>query len=188
VSITCPFSAEERNEEPSCSKYRKEQKLTKSDLMILKKLSDEIAIGLLKKKSEEELQNTIEEEKKLINHARIFEDVITSLEKYEDLNELLSELLKKLKEIIPYETANVAFIDGNYLRNVISIGYEKYGIEDYERGLVQDIRELKEVQDVIKSNKPLLINDTESYKTWIVFKETKWVKSHLAAPISVNEM
>lgn len=166
--------------------YRKEQKLTKSDLMILKKLSDEIAIGLLKKKSEEELQNTIEEEKKLINHARIFEDVITSLEKYEDLNELLSELLKKLKEIIPYETANVAFIDGNYLRNVISIGYEKYGIEDYERGLVQDIRELKEVQDVIKSNKPLLINDTESYKTWIVFKETKWVKSHLAAPISVN--
>ncbi len=166
--------------------YKKEQKLTRRDLKILSKLSDEIAIGILKKNSEEELQSTLEEEKKLIRHARIFEDVITSLEEYEDLNGLLSEILKKLKEIIPYETANVAFIDGNYLRNVISVGYEKYGIEDYERGLVQNIKELKEVQDVIKTNKPLLINDTDSYKTWIVFKETEWVKSHLAAPISVN--
>lgn len=166
--------------------YRKDEELTKRDLKILSKLSDEIAVGILKKKSEEELQSTLEEEKKLIKHARIFEDVITSLEKYEDLNELLSEILKKLKEIIPYETANVAFIDGNYLRNVISVGYEKYGIDDYERSLVQNIKELKEVQDVIKYNKPLLINDTDSYKTWIVFKETEWVKSHLAAPISVN--
>lgn len=166
--------------------YRKDEELTQQDLKILSKLSNEIALGLLKKKSEEELLSTIEEEKKLIRHARIFEDVITSLEKYEDLNELLSEILKKLKEIIPYETANIALIDGDYLKNAISIGYEKYGIEDYERGLVQDIKELKEVQDVIKSNKPLLINDTESYKTWIVFRETEWVKSHLAAPISIK--
>ena len=166
--------------------YDPEILYSKNDLKNLTFIANEITVGILKKQGEEALNKLLREEKREKEEARIFADVINSLEGIEDFTELMEGILNKLKEVIPYETANIALLENNHLRNAVSIGYEKYGIEEYVKNLVQDVSTFKETQKAIRTKKPVIINNTEKCKSWIVIKETKWIKSHLVVPILVN--
>lgn len=166
--------------------YNENQILSKNDLERLKYLSDEIALGILKKRDEEALEKLLKKEKELIEESRIFESVINVFEKNYEIDSLLKELISKLKELIPYTSANIAMIEDNTVRNFVSVGYEKYGISSFEDGLVQKINGLGEAQKAIKIKKPILISNTEKEKKWVVYEETKWIKSHITAPIVVQ--
>lgn len=165
--------------------YSKEDSITQKDLKFIEHLSDEIALGVIGKESQESLERSVREKERALKHAKIFHDVIVSLEKEITLNELLAELLAKLKELIHYDTANIALLEDGSVRNIISVGYEKYRINGYEQNLVQDLKDLSEVRKAIRIKKPVLIRNTEKAREWVVFDKTKWIKSHLVSPIVV---
>jgi len=102
------------------------------------------------------------------------------------LSDVLKEVLRQVKRLVPYSACNIALIKKGRLCIVHSQGYDKYGSEKFVNNFNYPVDELSLEKEVIKSAKSLLISDTHQDPRWIIFKETSWIRSHLFIPICLG--
>ncbi|MFH1939461.1 MAG: HD domain-containing phosphohydrolase, partial [bacterium] len=102
------------------------------------------------------------------------------------LSDVLEEVIRQVKRLVPYSACNIALIKKRRLCNVHSQGYDKYGSEKFVNNFNYLVDKLSPEKEVIKSAKSLLISDTHQDPRWIIFKETSWIRSRLSMPVCLG--
>ena len=102
------------------------------------------------------------------------------------LSDVLEEVLRQVKRLVPYSACNIVLIKKGRLFNAHSVGYDKYGSKKFVNSFNSPVAKLSLDKKVIKSTKPLLIPDTHQDPHWIIFKETGWIRSRLSMPVCLG--
>lgn len=131
----------------------------------------------------ERLLKKLEEEKTFSDTLR---DITLRLTSQTDPDELFKEILIQAKRLVPFVSGNVSLVKDNKIVVVASIGYEKYGVEEYISRLVIPIDMYPTDKKVFNTKKPLVIHDTLTCPDWIKYKETEWVRSHILIPMILD--
>ncbi len=121
-----------------------------------------------------------EREQRLL--AETLAEVTLALTAHTDRDAVLDEILQQAGRIVPYRAANISMLEGDKLHIVRWRGYEEFGQPDIGDFLLS-LTDLPLEEEAVAGRKPLLVPDTRREPRWIVFEESKWIRSHLAIPI-----
>ncbi|MCX7941961.1 MAG: HD domain-containing protein [Dictyoglomaceae bacterium] len=117
------------------------------------------------------------------DEIKILKDLTFSLVSKRNINELFEEVLKKLEKIIPYTSASIGLLENDTLQYLYFHGFEKYNADKFMKSFKMERRKFHTLDTVLKTKKPILIENTEDYHFWIHIPETSWIKSFLMIPI-----
>ena len=100
---------------------------------------------------------------------------------------VLDEILVQADRIVPHDSANIALLQGDLLRNVRARGYDAHGSGEFASSLAVPLSDLPIAVAAVQTRKPLIIPDTRKDPRWVVFPETAWIRSCLVAPICLQD-
>ncbi len=115
--------------------------------------------------------------------AKILKDLTLSFISKRNINELFKEILEKLEKIIPYTSASIGLLEDDTLKYLSFRGYEKYKADKFMSSFNMRREDFYTLDTVLKTKKPLLIEDTKDYPFWVYIPETAWIRSFLMIPI-----
>lgn len=117
--------------------------------------------------------------------AKVLGDAAALLNRATDADQILDDILDLVARIVPYDTASIFMSAGAELRLARARGFDKYGLEEWVQTLTFS-QEILKFQQFSKRGVPTVIPDTQQFDGWINLPETSWIRSHLAAPIRIN--
>jgi PAS domain S-box-containing protein len=103
------------------------------------------------------------------------------------LSEVLSLILEQIREVIPYQLADIALLEGDSFYDACHRGDLPWpaalmGVNN--RFLIENFPLLMEMR---QSGKPLLILDTQKRPDWDEIEGMSWIRSLLSAPLLVEQ-
>jgi PAS domain S-box-containing protein len=140
-----------------------------------------------RKQAEAERERLLAAEREQRLLAETLTDVTLALTSQVSHEVVLDEILRQTRRIVPYDAANIALVEGDFLRIVRWQGYQAFGCEEFIAHLMQSLTEWPLDERVIRSRKPLVIPDTRREPRWTKLEETAWVRSYLAVPICLRD-
>ncbi len=139
-----------------------------------------------RKRAEKKRKSLLKKEREQHLKAETLAKVALILTSKLSLSDVLEEVLRQVKRLVPYSACNVFLIEKGGLYNVHSVGYDKYGSKKFVNNFTYPVDKLSLYKEVIKLAKPLLITDTYKDTRWIIFKETSWIRSCLSMPVCLG--
>ena len=139
-----------------------------------------------RKRAEKKRKSLLKKEREQHLKAETLAKVALILTSKLSLPAVLEEVLRQVKRLVPYSACNIVLIKKGGLYNIHSVGYEKYGSEEFVNNFSYLVDKLSLENEVIKSAKPRLISDTHQNPRWVIFKETSWIRSRLYMPICLG--
>lgn len=105
-----------------------------------------------------------------------------------DFNEVLDKLLEQLEQLVPYDAANIMWIDGPVARISRSRGYERYvpGIQEEFARLEFPVQTTDNVRKLLSGQSTLLIPDIATSPTWQHTHLNLQFHSWLGAPVVIQ--
>ncbi len=104
-----------------------------------------------------------------------------------NLEEVLDHILASVGRVVPHDAANIMLIESGVGRIVRARGYRERGIEEWAMSHPFPLAEVPNLAAMAGTRKPVMILDTHADPGWRIFPETIWVRSHLGAPICVED-
>lgn len=105
-----------------------------------------------------------------------------------DQEEVLDRIFSAMNQIIGFQGASIMAVDGDITYMVRLSGYADQGTEDtIVRDLRLPIAGTYTLSSVIDTNQPLIIADVRKEPRWHIIKGLEWVRSHVTAPIRLNQ-
>ncbi len=140
---------------------------------------------LLQEQIKEQKQTqTLEQEERALTDA--LRDTLATMSKTLDLDKILDHILDNIDRVVPYDGANILFVESDLVRVARQRGYIEKGLEkDYLNQHIP-ITKLATLQQLIDIGKSLVITDTTTSPMWIGFPALDWVHSNVIAPIRAN--
>jgi|GEM_PF-2678129 len=117
--------------------------------------------------------------------AEALRDATALLSRVTDYEQVLEGILETLARIVPYETACMFLRQGDRLQVVRARGFEAYGLGEWIKNFALPL-DAPNFRMLTQSDKPLLIRDSAEWEGWVPVAETQWARSHIAAPIRLN--
>lgn len=139
-----------------------------------------------RKRAEKKRKSLLKKEREQHLKAETSAKVALILTSKLSLSDVLEEVLRQVKRLVPYSACHIALIEKGGLHNVHLLGYEKYGSKKFVNNFTYPMDKFSLEKEVIKSAKPWLISDTHQNPRWVIFKETSWVRSCLIVPICLG--
>ena len=136
-----------------------------------------------RKQAEEERNRLLESESQQRTIAETLSEVTLALTSHTDVSSVLEEILKQIRRIVPYETANIALLEGDALKIAAWYGYKVKGSEDFISTFTLNLSDSPMDVVVVESKLPKVITDVSQEPGWLVLKETSWIKSYVGIPI-----
>jgi signal transduction histidine kinase/GAF domain-containing protein len=99
-----------------------------------------------------------------------------------DLEQILTQLLDQLAEVVPYDASNVMLIGEDEAYVVRWRGYDQFGVGGFMDRLSVPI-DWPTLHWMAKTRTPILIADTQTSSQWIPLEELAWVRSYVAVPV-----
>lgn len=120
--------------------------------------------------------------------AETLSEVTLSLTSHLTISPILNEILLQIKRIVPYETGNIAMLEGNKMRIGAWYGYEEGVTTEFFRStVIQPLDIFKIDAYVIQSRQPRAIGDVSQEPEWLIVPETAWIQSYLTYPICLGD-
>jgi signal transduction histidine kinase/sensor domain CHASE-containing protein len=169
---------------------------SKLQQQILTSLVEERTVALLQTKQEllEDIKKRklVEKEKDLLlksesasrTLAETLSEITLALASHIDIQSVLTEILEQAKKLIPFEAANIVFLENGAMSIRAHSGYQKFGLIDFFKGSPQDLEELPIDYEAAMLNQPILLEDVRQHPDWVTFEETSWIRSFLSVPIT----
>lgn len=139
-----------------------------------------------RQRAEQEREVILSSERQQRLLAETLSEVTLALNSQTNLTAVLDEVLRQTKRLVPYQTAHIMLLEGDYLQIAGWQGYKPDSAELIAH-LVQPLADFPLDAAVVRSQKAVVIPNTHQETGWVVQKETAWVKSHLVAPICLQE-
>lgn len=127
---------------------------------------------------------TADRERRLLIEA--VQDTAAAISQSLDLDVVLDRILLHLVQLVPCDSANIAFIEQGIARVA-----RRWGVEhpDGSEPFMPDlpVESTKTLQTMLQTRRPLLISNTRQYSGWVIVNsERDTVHSYLGAPIQVD--
>jgi PAS domain S-box-containing protein len=103
-----------------------------------------------------------------------------------DLDGVLDAILDNIVQVVPHDAASLKLLHQGIGRSVRHRGYAERGLAEWLENQDFNLTEIGVWQDIVNTRRPLLVHDTHSHPQWVVFSETAWIRSALAAAIIVE--
>jgi signal transduction histidine kinase/DNA-binding NarL/FixJ family response regulator/HPt (histidine-containing phosphotransfer) domain-containing protein len=121
--------------------------------------------------------------KSVLKQVNILYETSLALGKTFNLEKLLDTILTKLKQVIPFDSASVQELSGDYLEIIHVHGFAK--IDDVI-GLRFPIKEGTYTQKVLTEKKPLFVNDVRALAEFNDMSQGTKIRSWLGIPLIFN--
>ena len=134
-----------------------------------------------------ELQNISLEEHKQRQLSDALVQAALILNRSLKLDDVLTLILEQVKEVIPYQLADIALLDGDSFYNASHHGYQ--GLSEGRAGMKNrfSLAEFPLLKEMRESGKPVLIADIRQESDWIIMHGLTWSRSFLSAPLLVEK-
>ncbi|MFP4485121.1 MAG: sensor histidine kinase [Spirochaetaceae bacterium] len=134
-----------------------------------------------REQQEREALLRLEHERHLL--ARTLSHITLSLTSLRQVDEVLDEILTVACTLVPFESGNIALLQDGTVQSVRWIGYRETGGEELIRTGRPKIEDLPVEQRVMETQRPLVVENTETDPRWRRFPGTEWICSFLIVPI-----
>jgi len=119
--------------------------------------------------------------------AEALRDTAAVLNSNLDQDRVLDQLLTQMERVIPSNTSNVMLVEAGYGRVVRSRGYESLGISDQVLYSARyPVAQTENFRWMVETGRALAIPDVSTFHGWVTDEITRWVGSHVSAPIKVE--
>ena len=120
--------------------------------------------------------------------AEANQQIIANLTASLKLDDVLDVLLDQISRLIPISSGNVMRVDGEYARVIRTKGYGFLGKEGEQEiaHLTFKIADTPNIQKIVETCKPVIIDDTTSSEDWFATAGTAFFKSWLGAPVIID--
>jgi len=102
------------------------------------------------------------------------------------IDQLLESILEQTIRVLPCRSANLMLVKENQAIIVRQIQKEKGKLKSLNYGPSIPISTLT-LQQMIETNRPLLISDTQSDSLWQDLGTSDWIRSYAAAPLQIRD-
>lgn len=103
-----------------------------------------------------------------------------------EVDVVLDRILEETQKIVAFSSANIMLIQEGKTKIVGRIGYpNSNGHSDKE--LLFDHEETFTLSEMMRTKKPMIINDTAKHPKWRQDRGLPWVKSYMGIPLSTDE-
>ena len=127
----------------------------------------------------------LEQERRML--ARTLTGITLSLTSLRQVDEVLDEILAAARNLVPFESGNIALIREGLVESVRWIGYQESGGEEFIRHGRPALTELPMEEEAIRTRSALIVTDTGQDPRWQSFPGTEWIRSFLMVPIMYRE-
>ena len=98
-----------------------------------------------------------------------------------NLKTILNELLKHLKILVPYDSANIVLVDDGNLQHLTSVDMPA---DLDEKDIINQLQDAPTIKGVIQSGSTQIIMDTKTDTRWVLLKDIDYrVRSWMGVPI-----
>ena len=129
-----------------------------------------------------------EAERRQRERAEALQEMGAALSSTLDFDQVLGLVIDQIVRVISCDAANIILIHGNYARLVHSTGYDKYGAAVVSKvaGLAFEINNTPNLDHILKTKKPLIIDDVYTYPGWLHDKGVSHTRSWVGVPVFVE--
>jgi GAF domain-containing protein/HAMP domain-containing protein len=118
--------------------------------------------------------------------AEALKDAATTLTTSLDFETVLDHILEQVSRVIPNEACNVMLIEGDSVRAVRWLGYERFGAVEYITQTEFPLSQTPSFRQMASSKEPMLVRNVTTQPDWLRIPDTSWLRSYAAAPIIVR--
>ncbi|WKZ49868.1 MAG: GAF domain-containing protein [Anaerolineales bacterium] len=118
--------------------------------------------------------------------AEALGDIALALNSALDFNTVMDRILTNIERVVPSEAAIIYLIQNGIATPIRHRGVESRGRAEWINGLRLVCDEVPDFKRAITAHEPQLIQDASTDPDWIRFPETGWIRSHLLAPIQIE--
>jgi len=133
-----------------------------------------------------ERRRTEEAEREQRMLAEALRDTAAALNSSLNFDEILERVLANVDRVVPHDTADIMLIESGVAHIARSRGYSERG-EDHLVGLRFTVADVPNLRRMAETGQPVVIADAHADPQWVVFPETRWIRSYVGAPIRVKE-
>ena len=129
-----------------------------------------------------EVSRLLDETRRQRDVAEALRKTTNALSRSLDQETVLAAILHQLQQVIDYEGAAIALVEGN---DLVIVGAE--GISGRYQGLRTPLTAESAALHVLRHAAPLLIQDTQASSHWVSLPETAAIRSWLGVPLIAGE-
>jgi signal transduction histidine kinase/ActR/RegA family two-component response regulator len=152
---------------------------TEDEIALVKAISDQVALAL----ENARLLEAEQEQRKAAEALREAAVVLSSTLAFE---ELIQRMLDQIGQVIPGDTRNLMFVEGDQARVANHMGYERFNTQDVVSELQLSIDASIPLRHMKDTGQPLVVPDALSEPEWVVLPQMAWLRSYVGAPIMVR--
>ena len=116
--------------------------------------------------------------------AQALRDTAAALSSTLDFDEVLHRILTNVERVVPYDSANLMLIQGDEARLV------RYRFRvprtDWSLAPQLSVSQTPNLRQMVETRQALVIADTQQTPAWIDLPETRWIRSHVSAPLCLK--
>lgn len=152
-----------------------------TDIEIVRLFADKAAVAIV-------TARMFETERAQREMAEAMRQVGTVLTSTLDSEAVLDQMLDLLARVVPYDSANIRFVEGTTIRVARMRGYERFGDEAVRRMALLNlpIATTPNLRRMAETGRPLLISSTATNPDWFPLVGLEHIRSWLGAPIIVQ--
>lgn len=116
--------------------------------------------------------------------AEALRDTAAALNSTLDLDEVVNRILINVERVVPYDSANLMLVEGDTARLV----RYRFRVPRKDWGLCQSlsVSATPNIRRMIETRQAIVIADTRQVSDWADFPETRWIRSHVSAPLRLK--
>ncbi len=118
--------------------------------------------------------------------AEALRDTAAALSSTLEFDEVLERILSNAGKVVPHDAANVMLIESGISRVVGCRGYPDSEHIDRIMALRFVVADTPTFRQMADTRQPLIIPDTQRFPGWVDRPETRWVRSYVGVPISLE--
>ncbi len=100
---------------------------------------------------------------------------------------IFAELLRQVKRIVSYSTANVMALKADVLTPVEWNGYEARGMKEVITQLRQPLFDYPLDAVAVNTRRPVIVSDTRLAPEWVVVPGAEWIRAYVSMPIFLQD-
>jgi PAS domain S-box-containing protein len=100
-----------------------------------------------------------------------------------DSGQVLSQLAEQVRQVVPYDCANVMQIEDGVARIVHQWGYDQVGTTEAVATLRLPVNDFPYLREMLMTRRPCVIPDTWADPDWVRLEPIHWIRSWIATPI-----
>ncbi len=105
-----------------------------------------------------------------------------------NLSDLLDHILQQVSQVLPCRAANIMIIEGNELRVVSHLGYERRGsFHETVKNFHAPLERYSLFQTCLETRQPFLVSDTTQQPYWVSAPGSEWIRSYASSPLIAED-